>query len=113
MSIARIHQQILIIPLTVSSIAGNVHTGAIPPWLIEDNDTNDHSKPATIGPSEDDFFKWSEKILVVLIFINVASMISVDPMCLGYKTKMAITEQNCYFRPLLLLVNVHFSFRYN
>lgn len=45
---------------------GNVHTGAKPPWLQEDEEEDDDTtktfkNPA--GPSEDDFLYWSESIL--------------------------------------------------
>lgn len=45
-----------------SKIRGNIHTGATPPWLRDDDDDDDGqgTSKTPIGPSEDDFRKWSE-----------------------------------------------------
>lgn len=37
---------------------GNVHSGATPPWLREDN--NEGDAPAQIGPSEEEFLRHSK-----------------------------------------------------
>ncbi|XP_075696238.1 centrosomal AT-AC splicing factor [Rhinoderma darwinii] len=38
---------------------GNVHTGALPPWMLPDEDTGN---PQNIGPSIEDFLKHKEKM---------------------------------------------------
>ena len=42
---------------------GNVHTGAVPPWLRDDEE-EEEKKGVTIGPSEEEFWKWSKPILL-------------------------------------------------
>ena len=52
-----------------STIRGNIHTGAIPPWLRDDDDDGQGVSKTPIGPSEDDFRKWSEWYLLVCLYI--------------------------------------------
>ncbi|CAH2319606.1 Hypothetical predicted protein [Pelobates cultripes] len=44
----------------VTSSVGNVHTGAIPPWMIPD--ANESKEQKEIGPSHADFLKHKEKM---------------------------------------------------
>lgn len=45
--------------LQVPGVRGNVHTGATPPWL-RDEEEEDHPKDSYIGPSLDDFILHSK-----------------------------------------------------
>ncbi|KAM3921243.1 centrosomal AT-AC splicing factor [Leptodactylus fuscus] len=44
-----------------ASDKGNVHTGALPPWMLPD-DEDDAGSPQNIGPSIEDFLKHKEKM---------------------------------------------------
>lgn len=41
--------------LQVPGVTGNVHTGAIPPWLRGDTYDGDAAAATVIGPSQEDF----------------------------------------------------------
>lgn len=42
---------------------GNVHSGATPPWLKDDDDNLEEDVPVLIGPSEEEFLMHSEHIV--------------------------------------------------
>ncbi|XP_029428982.1 coiled-coil domain-containing protein 84 isoform X2 [Rhinatrema bivittatum] len=46
-----------------SSVKGNVHSGAVPPWLMYDDSEASESKSQEIGPSYEEFHKQQEEKL--------------------------------------------------
>lgn len=47
---------------------GNVHSGATPPWLREDN--NEGGAPTQIGPSEEEFLRHSKWLSSVCLHVH-------------------------------------------
>ena len=63
-----------LVPLSPQSIGkeeGNVHSGATPPWLKDDDDALEEGVPVLIGPSEEEFLMHSEPAVCMTLDLQV------------------------------------------